>query len=251
MSRASVFAAFVERDLRKDLKSLPGVFAELFLQPILFLFVFAFVLPAVGGIDRGYLGVLVPGLAAMTAVSSGITGVCLPVLIELHYTREIDDRLAAPVPARFVALAKMTHSVIRAFLGAICFVLVAWALVGKSPFEYGPGLFLGAFLGAFVGSGIGMLLAGFVDVKNIDAVAAASVSLVGFTGCAQYSWASLSALPAFQWVTLLNPLTYASELTRAASTHSLAPALCVAVLSVLAVVTWAAGARRFGVIVAR
>ncbi|MCB4208163.1 ABC transporter permease [Arthrobacter sp. UM1] len=249
MRRLAVFTAFVERDLRKDLASLPGVFAELFLQPLLFLFVFAFVLPAVGGIDRSYLSVLVPGLTVMTAMTSAVTGVCLPVLIELHYTRELEDRLAAPVPAALVAAAKMTRAVIRSCLGALCFLLVAWLLVGRSPLDYGAGVFGAAFLAAVVGSGVGMVLAGFVDVKNIDAMAAASVSIVGFTGCAQYTWASLHALPLFQWATLLNPLTYASELARAGAVSALHPALCSGVLVIVAAATWVLGMKRFGRIV--
>ena len=63
-----------------------------------------------------------------------------------------------------------------------------------------------------------------------------------FTGCSQYPWPSLSNLRWFQVITALNPMTYVSELLRAAlvpSVPHIRPWVCIVVgFSSVAVLMW-------------
>lgn len=243
---ARIFFAFLSRDLRKDLDSLPSVIAELFLSPLLLLFVFGYILPAIGAVTPGYVELLVPGLAVMAAFSSGISGTAISLLVDFHYTRELEDRLAAPVPRWWVAEAKMVRSAVRSSLGGAVFMGVAWAVAGVPPVRYGAVLPVALVLAAVMGAGVGMTVATSVSVLNIDAVVAALVAFLSFTGCAQYGWSSLDQLVWFQKLTLLNPLTYAAELARSAtSAAGLSAATCLCVCVLLTLVTWVVGSHRF------
>jgi hypothetical protein len=85
----------------------PGAWCHLLLrvgmQPLLFLFVFTFVMPRMSGGKPDGMGagpafgtVLLPGLMAVAIMFSGIAAVALPLSTEFGITREIDDRVMCP-----------------------------------------------------------------------------------------------------------------------------------------------------------
>lgn len=232
----------MHRDLIKDLRTIPSLVAELFFQPLLFLFVFGLILPSIGTLEANYLNTLVPGLIVMTAIVSGFSSVSVPLLIELNYTGELEDRIMAPVAWEFVALAKLMRAAVRSIAGATAFSLVAFFMVGFNAFSQGPLLWSAVLLASLVGSGLGLVIACNVSVKNIDAISSFVSILIIFTGCAQYRWIDLEVLPVVQYGVLLNPLTYATELGRGAfSDDGLGVIVCWVVLLSLSIVSWWVG----------
>jgi ABC-2 type transport system permease protein len=73
-----------------------------------------------------------------------------------------------------------------------------------------------AVMAALVGATVGMTLGTLVGPQQINIMFALILTPMLFTGCTQYPWAELGHLRWFQILTLVNPMTYASEGMRGA-----------------------------------
>jgi ABC-2 type transport system permease protein len=81
----------------------PAFLAQVILQPLFLLFVFGKVLGSLGYTQHGYADLLFPGLLGLTVVLTSIQTLAFPLVAEFGWTREIEDRLLAPMPRSFVA----------------------------------------------------------------------------------------------------------------------------------------------------
>jgi hypothetical protein len=114
------FAAMMAREVRVLRRKLKLTVARVVMQPLLFVFVFTYVLPKTGrGSFAGHGGItfatiLVPGLVASTMLIQGITAVSIPLLAELSWERTIEDRVLAPLPVRMLALQKIMAGAMQA-----------------------------------------------------------------------------------------------------------------------------------------
>ena len=86
---------------------------QVLLQPLFFLFIFGKVLPTIGFARAGFAAVLLPGIVGLTIVITALQGVTLPLVLDLGYAREIDDRLLAPLPVSLVAVEKVIFAAMR------------------------------------------------------------------------------------------------------------------------------------------
>lgn len=84
-SAVGVFVALLARDLRVLRRDLGGFVVRLIMQPLLFVFVFAYVLPEIGAFGANgatttltYSTILVPGLIAVSINFQGVQAVALP-----------------------------------------------------------------------------------------------------------------------------------------------------------------------------
>ena len=104
--RASLraFMALTQRDAWVVVRhELAGFLAQSLLQPLFFLFVFGRVLPSIGAAGGNYGEQLLPGIVGLTLVLTALQNTALPLVIEFSFTKEIEDRLLAPLPAWAVA----------------------------------------------------------------------------------------------------------------------------------------------------
>ena len=135
---AIFFQAFLGLFLR-DLRVLTREFLPFLLrvgmQPLLFLFVFTFILPRMGGANpmAGGIGggvdfgtIILPGLMAVAIMFSGIAAVALPLSAEFGITREIDDRVMCPLPLWAVALEKVCFSAMQSIIAALLVIPMAY-----------------------------------------------------------------------------------------------------------------------------
>jgi ABC-2 type transport system permease protein len=212
------FAGVLGRDLYVTARELPIFLAQVLLQPLFLLFVFGKVLTEIGAANAGYSSLLFPGVVALTAVLTSLQGTALPLVLEFSFSREIEDRLLAPMPIMLVAVEKMLFATLRALVAAaVMFPLGYWILGSLSIHAGGiPLLLVAIVVGSVLGSAIGMTLGTFVPPTRINIMFALILTPLIFTGCTQYPWPSLSGLRWFQVVTLINPLTYVSESMRGA-----------------------------------
>ena len=212
------FAAILWRDLWVSGRDLPIVLAQVLLQPLFLLFVFGKILSDIGQASHGYSTLLFPGIIALTTVLTALQGTALPLVLEFSFSREIEDRLLAPLPLMMVAVEKMVFASLRGILAAaVMFPLGYWILGSLHINAAGiPLLALAIVLGSVLGAAIGMTLGTFVPPTRINIMFALVLTPLIFTGCTQYPWPSLSGLRWFQIITLFNPLTYASETIRGA-----------------------------------
>ncbi|MEO6797742.1 MAG: ABC transporter permease [Candidatus Dormibacter sp.] len=213
----SVFAAILNRDITVTLRELPAFMAQVILQPLFMLFVFGRVLADLGFTRAGYAEQLFPGIVAMTLMITAVQAVAFPLVFEFSFTKEIEDRLLAPIPTSLVAIEKVVFAAIRAWIAGLVMFPVGFLVLGRVPFALGrfPLLALFFVLGALAGGALGLTLGTLTPPSRINIMFALVLTPLIFTGCTQYPWPSLSHLPWFQVVTLFNPITYVSEGLRA------------------------------------
>src|SRR5437763_9529918 len=74
-------------------------------------FVFVDLLPRMGFMGRCYTTALLPGVLAISLTFSSIQSVALPMVQDFGWTKEIEDRLLAPLPIVLVAAEKIVAGV--------------------------------------------------------------------------------------------------------------------------------------------
>jgi ABC-2 type transport system permease protein len=220
--QARAFLALCQRDLWVTVRHEPvGFLAQALLQPVFLLLIFGRILPAIGAAGRSYGALLMPGVLALTVVLTALQNTALPLVIEFSFTKEIEDRLLAPLPVAAVAVQKMVIAAGRGIVaGLLILPLAELILPGGIDIA---GANWGAFvvillLGSLAGAAMGLVLGTAVPPNRISVAFAIVLTPLIFTGATFYPWPSLGRLRWFQDVTLANPLTYVSEGMRAALT---------------------------------
>ncbi len=244
------FTAVLRRDLYVTGKELPVFLAQVILQPLFLLFVFGKVLGALGYTRHGYTDLLFPGLLALTAVITGMQTLAFPLVVEFGWTKEIEDRLLAPMSTGLVAAEKVLFATLRAITATAVMIPVGILVLGSIPWRWSgvPLLVLAIVLGSLLGAGLGLVMGTAVTPNRINIVFSLVFTPLLFTGCSQYPWPSLSQLRWFQIVTACNPMTYVSESMRAAlvpSVPHIQPWVCIVVLCGALAVLMAIGTRGF------
>ncbi|WP_448641981.1 ABC transporter permease [Geodermatophilus sp. URMC 63] len=211
------FAALLWRDVFVTGREFVPFLLQVVLQPVFLLFVFGKVLTELGFTTSGYADVLLPGVVALAAFLTALQNTALPLVIEFSFTKEIEDRLLAPLPTALVAVEKIVFAALRALVAAaVMFPIGRWVL-GSLPVTWSDVPLLTAFLvlGSLVGAAMGMVLGTFVKPNRINVVFAVVLTPLLFTGSTQFPWPALEQLRWFQVVCAVNPLTYVSEALRA------------------------------------
>jgi ABC-2 type transport system permease protein len=244
------FAAVLRRDVYVTGKELPVFLAQVILQPLFLLFVFGKVLGALGYTRAGYAALLFPGLLALTAVITGMQTLAFPLVIEFGWTKEIEDRLLAPLATGLVAAEKVLFATLRAVVATAVMIPVGILVLGSIPWRWSgfPLLVLVLVLGSLLGAGLGLVMGTLVVPNRINIVFSLVFTPLLFTGCSQYPWPSLARLRWFQVVTAANPMTYVSESMRAAlvpTVPHIHPWICLVVLAGALAVLMAVGTRGF------
>lgn len=227
---AAGFWGLVLRDLTVLRRNLPPFITRTVMNPLLFVFVFTYVMPHIGqAVQTGAAGVsyatiLVPGLVAVGMVFQGISAVALPLAMELGATREIEDRVLAPIPVALVAIEKLVFGAAQGVLAGI----VVFPLVYLIPatdvsihITNWPLLVTVILLASLTSGALGLALGTVVRPQQIGLMFALVVMPITFLGCVYYPWAMLSSLPWLQHLVLVNPLVYMSEGLRTALTPQL------------------------------
>ena len=211
------FRALLWRDVFVTGRELVPFLLQVVLQPVFLLFVFGKVLVEIGFATSEYSDVLLPGVIALTAFLTALQNTAFPLVIDFSFTKEIEDRLLAPLPTGLVAVEKIVFALLRALVAAAVMFPISWWVLGTLPVEWGdlPALTAFLVLGSLVGAVMGMTLGTFVKPNRINIVFAVVLTPLLFTGSTQFPWQSLDTLRWFQVVCAVNPLTYVSEALRA------------------------------------
>jgi ABC-2 type transport system permease protein len=218
------------RDLTVLRRNLVPFVTRTVMNPLLFVFIFAYVLPRIGqGVQTGAAGVsyatiLVPGLVAVGMVFQGISAVALPLSLELGATREIEDRVLAPLPVELVAIEKLVFGAAQGILaGAVVFPLVYAVPATEVTVRVAswPLLITVILLASLTSGALGLALGTIVRPQQIGMMFALVVVPITFLGCVYYPWAMLHSVRWLQVLVLANPLVYMSEGLRAALTPDL------------------------------
>jgi ABC-type polysaccharide/polyol phosphate export permease len=231
------------REFRVLRRNAISTFTRAVMQPLLFVFVFAWVFPKIGGgFSLGGAGaagagqaaaspvnfatILVPGLMASMLLMQGIMAVTFPLVMEFSWQRTIEDRALAPVPIKVLAIQKIVAGAIQSFIGAaIVFpiVLVVHA-PGQAPHVHVTNWALFIVILAFASlltASLGLLLGTIMDPRKMQMLFAVILLPATMLGCVYYPWAALYHIRWLQIAVLINPMVYMSEGLRAVLTPDL------------------------------
>jgi ABC-2 type transport system permease protein len=246
-----VFLALLRRDAVVAGKELPFFLLRVTLQPLLFVLVFGFLLPKMGFVQRGYSAALLPGILAISLAFASLQSVALPMVADFGWTREIEDRLLAPVPIALIAFEKVVAGIVQGLIAALVVLPIARLMMG--PIQgldvRGWGVLVGiTVLAAATFSTFGLLLGTLIEPAQIGLMFGFIVAPMIFFGCAYYPWQGLDAVPVMKYAVLVNPLVYVSEGMRGAITPSL-PHMPIGVVAIalvaLTAIFWRLGMRSF------
>jgi ABC-2 type transport system permease protein len=257
---ARAFGGLMLRDLRVLRRELIPFLIRVAMNPLLFLFVFTYVMPhmsggaagmnptaqmAAAGGGGGFGTVLLPGLMAVAIMFSGIAAVALPLATEFGITREIDDRVMCPLPIAAVAAEKIVFSALQSFVAAALVFPLAY-YIPSTPVKahVNSWLFLLAVLvlASLLAGALGLTIGTSVQPKQIGLIFGVVVVPITFLGCVYYPWQALKYIKWLKIGVLINPIVYMSEGLRAALTPSLEhmPEWMILLMLVffLALLTW-------------
>jgi ABC-2 type transport system permease protein len=232
------FGAMMAREFRVLGRNAPSTFIRAIMQPLLFAFVFAYVMPKIGSgfsvasagagaSDINFATILVPGLMGSMFLMQGMFGTTMPLVMEFSWQRTIEDRALAPVPIRVLAIQKITAGAIQAIIGAaIVFPAVYWVhAAGQGPHVHVSNWFLLIVImlaSAFLTASLGLWLGTIMDPRKIQMVFAIVLLPATMLGCVYYPWSALHAIRWLQIIVLVNPMVYMSEGLRSVLTPGVA-----------------------------
>jgi ABC-2 type transport system permease protein len=215
---SKTFFALLARDAHVARRNLVPLLLQTFLQPLLFVFIFGRVMVGNGFLPVAYKSLLLPGIMAMSMVFTGVWAVAMPLIAEFQFTREIEDRLLAPIDISWVAIEKVLAGLIQTVVAGLTVIPLAWLILrpGLEIHVTNPLLFvvITLLVAGFSACG-GLALGCSVDQQHIGVMFSMVMTPMIFFGCTYYPWSSLEKFPILQKIVLINPLAYASEGLRA------------------------------------
>ncbi len=213
------FGAMLARDAHVARRNAMQLLFQTFLQPLLFVFIFGRVMVGSGYMPASYKSLLLPGIIAISMVFTGIWAVCMPLIAEFQWTREIEDRLLAPIDISWIAIEKVIAGMLQALVAGVVVIPLAWLVLRpgvdisiKQPVEFFAILVLIAIFSACGGLALGCT----INQQHVGLMFGMVITPMIFFGCAYYPWSALNTFPILQKLVLINPLVYASEGLRAA-----------------------------------
>src|SRR5439155_697432 len=160
-----------------------------------------------GGGERspGFSTLLVAGVVGLSVIFTGIQAVALPLVNEFGYTKEIEDRILAPLPVWAVAVEKIVAGAIQALIaGAFVFPLAA--LIPSTPVHHHVHwavLVTLAPLACLLGGALGLAIGTRFDTRQVPLIFSIIVLPITFLGAMYYTWSSLAKVRWLQLVVLV------------------------------------------------
>ncbi len=258
------FLALLQRDLTVLKKNVGEFVGRTIIQPFLLVFVFLYVFPqigqAVGGAssnpqqalagESAFASVLIAGVIGISIMFQGIMSVALPMATEFGYTKEIEDRVLAPMPVSLVAIGKVAAGAVQGLIAA-CIVFPVAKFVHAKGINahlaiHWPILLTLLPIACVMCAAFGLLLGTRVEPRNISAMFGFIVLPMTFLGGTYYTWTALRhvhlfGFPWLQTLVLVNPLIYVTEGFRAALTttsHMHLYIIYPVLLGICAVLLW-------------
>jgi len=208
------FLALLARDAHVARRNLVALLLQTLLQPMLLVFVFGRVLTTSGYMPLHYKSLLLPGVIALSMLLAGIQAVAMPLISEFQFTREIEDRLLAPIAIEWVAIEKVFAGMLQALVAGLVVLPGAWLLMGSGvdlrlqhPFLFA----VICLLVALLSSSVGLTLGCSIGQTQIGLMFSLVLAPMIFFGCTYYPWSALEKFPILQKAVLINPTVYASE----------------------------------------
>jgi ABC-2 type transport system permease protein len=221
-------------------------------QPVLVVLVFGNILPRIGLVSEQFKTVMLPGLMSITMLMAGVQGVLMPLMTDLAGTREVDERLLAPIGVRAVALQRIVagalHAAVAGLIAGPAMILLMHGVNGLTVTPRWVLLLPLVALSGLLAAAFGLTLGSNVQPRFAGLLFAVVIGPMMLFGCAYYPYTSLTVLGPLRVVFLVNPLVFMSEAMRLAVTpdvrHMALPLLLGGMLAHLLFFAWM-GSRSF------
>jgi len=207
------FFAMLARDAHVARRNAMVLMFQTFLQPLMFVFIFGRVMVRSGYMPEAYKSLLLPGIMAISMVFTGVWAVAMPLIAEFQFTREIEDRLLAPIEISWIAVEKVLAGALQALIAGLVVVPAAWLILRPVTFDlHSPVTFacVTVLVSLFSACG-GLALGCSINQQHIGLMFSMVLTPMIFFGCTYYPWRALEKFPILQKAVLVNPLVYASE----------------------------------------
>ncbi len=191
------------------------------ISPLLYLVAFGW------GLGRGinlngtsYLEFVVPGIIALTAMTTSFNGAGTRLNVDRLYFKSFDECLMAPIKLHSLLLGKALIGVVRGVFSSVAFLVLAMLIAPT--IHVGPMFLLGLFLTCLTFSFLGVLAAllakSHEDMGTFSSIILLPMTFLGGT------FFSLSQVPVgLKFALYLLPLTHASLWLRAAALNQSLP----------------------------
>ena len=220
----TAFLALLRRDLLVARRNAGPLLVATLTQPILVILVFGNLLPRMDLVAAEFGTVMLPGLMAITMMMAGVQGVLMPLVQDLNGSREVDERLLAPIGVRGVALQRIVagalHSGVAGLVALPAMMILMHRVGGMSVSPHWAILLPLAATCGLLSAAFGLTLGTNVQPRFSGLLFAVVLGPMMLFGCAYYPWSALAALGPVRYLFLLNPLTFMSEAMRLATTPS-------------------------------
>jgi ABC-2 type transport system permease protein len=245
----AAFMALLYRDVYVLSRNLREFIPRTVLQPLLLVFVFAYVFPKIGQGVGGSAGaaqfstMLIAGVLASVVLFQGVQAVALPMVQEFGYTKEIEDRVLAPLPVELVAIEKIVAGALQCLLAGLIVFPIA-KFVPATPVHLQVNwlvLLTIAPIACLMSAALGLMFGTLFDPRTVPLLFGIVVIPLTFLGCIYFPWAQLESIRWLQVLVLINPLVYMSEGFRSALTpvpHMTLLAVYPVLLGFTAAFTW-------------
>lgn len=250
---STAFWAMVRRDLLVQWRDKWEFVFRVAMLPFILILVYGFMLPAVGILSEDFPTHMFCGMIGMSMLITGIHGTAVPISMDFHNLREIEDRLLAPVSSHTVAFAKIFVGVLESFIGGLIVLPISLIFMGSRisiQMTAGdvPLLILTLILTSLASAALGLLVGTIVKPSQIAAMFPGFLMPVVFLGAIFYTWKQLAPLPVMQAIILLDPLTWVNEAIRGIMTpqiDSIPVFITMSGIAVWIIVLGIIGFRRF------
>lgn len=201
------FWAMVKRDLLVQWRDKGEFIFRVAMLPFILILVYGFMLPTVGILPATFPTHMFCGMIGMSMLITGIYGTAVPVSMDFHNLREIEDRLLASVSTRTVSYAKMFVGILESFIGGLIVLPISLIFMGSKitiqmTLSSLPLLILVLVLTAMASAALGLLVGTIVKPSQIAAMFPGFLMPVVFLGSIFYTWNQLTPLPVMQGITL-------------------------------------------------
>ena len=132
---------------------------------------------------------------------------------EIGFTREIEDRVMAPLAIWAIALEKIVSGALQGLLaGLVVFPLAAFIPATPVHLSFHWGYLITVTpIAAVLGAAMGLTMGTLIEPRQVALLFSIVILPMTFLGAIYYPWVHLGPIPWLKWFVLINPLVYMSE----------------------------------------
>lgn len=214
------FKTMVKRDLLIQARDKWEFVFRVAMLPFILILAYGYILPKIGLLPAKFPTQMFSGMVGMSMIVTGIHGTAVPLTMDFNNSREIEDRLMAPVNIKTVAIAKMFVGIIESWIGGLIVLPFSLILMGGSldltlTTESILMLIPILLLISIASATLGLLVGTIIKPMQIAAMFPGFLMPMVFLGSIFFSWSDLAVTPIIQKLVLINPLVYVNEALRA------------------------------------